>query len=388
MMMAQETREKSTRTTRTTLEPNPMWERAPMGPPENAVPACARRKSELEGNQTSLSSANDSRCHNSLGTVKQELQLRYETSAAWAFPGFSLRHHYLQGPRRCAIVAGGAPRMLKLLRINNIAIISELELELGPGLTLLTGETGAGKSILIDALGLILGARATSELIRTGEDRAVVEAVFDSAAGAREVEARGLPVEGREVFLRREVHESGKGKATVNGALVPVGVLRELAPVLAVVHGQHEPQGLLDPDTHVSVLDRHAGLDEEAAALAAPFHRLREVEAELEALRRDRREAERRREMLEYQAAEIDKAHLAPGEEDALRQEKRLQASAGRLAELSGEAFRLLYDDEEAVVSRLGQVYRKVEELAAIDPRLGPHLEARDTVKAHLDELA
>ncbi|PYP99468.1 MAG: DNA repair protein RecN, partial [Acidobacteria bacterium] len=207
--------------------------------------------------------------------------------------------------------------MLKLLRISNIAIIAELELELGSGLSLLTGETGAGKSILIDALGLLFGARASSELIRTGEDRAVVEAVFESASAARAGEEHGLPVEGEELVLRREVHVSGKGKATVNGALVPVGVLRDLAPRLAAIHGQHEPQGLLDPETHIAVLDRHAGLADEAEALAAPFRRLREVEAELEALRRDRREAERRREMLEYQAAEIEKARLAPGEEEA-----------------------------------------------------------------------
>jgi DNA repair protein RecN (Recombination protein N) len=278
--------------------------------------------------------------------------------------------------------------MLKLLRINNIAIIAELELEFGSGLTLLTGETGAGKSILIDALGLLFGARASPELIRTGEERGVVEAVFESSAAARAADARGLPADGDEVVLRREIHVSGKGKATVNGGLVPVAVLRELAPELAAIHGQHEPQGLLDPETHLSVLDRHAGLADEAEALVAPFRRLREVEAELEALRKDRREAERRREMLEYQAAEVEKAGLTPGEEESLRQEKQIQASAGRLAELSGEAYRLLYDDEDAVVSRLGQVYRKVEELAAIDPRLAPHVEAKEAVRASLDDLA
>jgi DNA repair protein RecN (Recombination protein N) len=278
--------------------------------------------------------------------------------------------------------------MLKLLRINNIAIMAELELEFGSGLTLLTGETGAGKSILIDALGLLFGARASPELIRTGEERGVVEGVFESNAAARAAEARGLPADGNEVLLRREIHVSGKGKATVNGALVPVAVLRELAPELAAIHGQHEPQGLLDPETHLSVLDRHAGLADEAEALVAPFRRLREVEAELEALRKDRREVERRREMLEYQAAEVDKAGLTPGEEESLRQEKQIQASAGRLAELSGDAYRLLYDDEDAVVSRLGQVYRKVEELAAIDPRLAPHVEAKEAVRASLDDLA
>jgi DNA repair protein RecN (Recombination protein N) len=278
--------------------------------------------------------------------------------------------------------------MLKLLKIKNIALVHSVELELGPGLTLLTGETGAGKSILIDALGLLLGARASADLIRTGEDVAVVEALIESADARAALERHGLPAEDDEIVVRREIQSSGKGRATVNGALVPVGVLRELAPFIAHIHGQHEPQGLLDPQTHLDLVDRHAGLDGDGAAMAEPFRRLREVEAALESLRRDRREDERRREMLEYQAVEIEKAALQTGEEEALRQEKRLQANAGRLAELSGEAHGALYEDEEAVLTRLGHVYRKIEELARIDPRFGPYVEARGAVRAQLDDLA
>src|SRR6266545_4355609 len=277
--------------------------------------------------------------------------------------------------------------VLKLLKIKNIALIHGVELELGPGLTLLTGETGAGKSILIDALGLLLGARASADLIRTGEDLAVVEALIESSEARAALERHGLPAEDDEIVLRREVQSSGKGRATVNGALVPVGVLRELAPLVAHIHGQHEPQGLLDPQTHVDLVDRHAGLEGEAAAMAEPLRRLREVEAALESLHRDRREDERRREMLEYQAVEVERASLQPGEEDSLRQEKRLQANAGRLAELSGEAYGALYEDEAAVLTRLGHLYRKIEELARIDPRFGPYLEARGAVRAQLDEI-
>ena len=278
--------------------------------------------------------------------------------------------------------------MLKLLKIKNIALIQAVELEFGPGLTLLTGETGAGKSILIDALGLLLGGRASADLIRTGEEQAVVEALVESASARAALEGHGLPADDDEVVLRREVHASGKGRVTVNGALVPVGVLRELAPVIAHIHGQHEPQGLLDPQTHLDLVDHHAGLGAEAAAVAEPYRRLREVESALDALRRDRREDERRREMLDYQAVEIERASLQPGEEDALRQEKALQANSGRLAELSGEAYAALYEDEAAVLSRLGQVYRKVEELARIDPRFAFHLESRGAVRAQLDDLA
>jgi DNA repair protein RecN (Recombination protein N) len=277
--------------------------------------------------------------------------------------------------------------MLKLLRINNIALIPTLELELGPGLTLLTGETGAGKSILIDALGLLLGRRASADLIRTGEERAVVEAVVDLEDAEALLGGHGLPVEGDEVVLRREVQASGKGRATVNGALVPVGLLRELAPGVAVVHGQHEPQGLLDPARHLDLLDRFAGLDG-GGALGEVYRELRGCEAALERLRRDRREAERHREMLEFQAREIEAAALAPDEEDHLRVEKARLANAGRLAELSGEAYALLYDDEAAAISRLGQVFRRVEDLAAIDPEFRPHAEGRAALVAQLEELA
>ena len=277
--------------------------------------------------------------------------------------------------------------MLKLLRINNIALIPSLELELGPGLTLLTGETGAGKSILIDSLGLLLGRRASADLIRSGEDRAVVEAVVEWEDAEERLEAHGLPVDGTEVVLRREIQASGKGRATVNGALVPVALLRELGPGVAVVHGQHEPQGLLDPARHIDLVDRFAAADE-GPALGRVYRELREVESALEGLRRDRREAERHREMLEFQAGEIEAAALAPEEEEHLRLEKARLANAGRLAELSGEAYSLLYDDEAAALGRLSQVFRRVEDLAAIDPEFRPHLETRTTLVPQLEELA
>ncbi len=278
--------------------------------------------------------------------------------------------------------------MLKLLKIKNIAVISGVELEFGGGLTVLTGETGAGKSILIDALGLLLGARASPDLIRTGEEQAVVEALVESAGAASVLEAHGLPTEDGDIILRREIHVSGKGRASVNGALVPVSVLRDLAPWVATIHGQHGPQGLLDADTHLEVLDRSAELTDDAARVADGYRRLREVEGALRALRQDRSEAERRRESLAHQVDEVDRAALAPGEEDSLRQEKAVQANAGRLAALTAEAYGLLYDAEDAVLPGLGQVYRKLEDLGRIDPRFAPFLEARVTVRAQLEDLA
>jgi DNA repair protein RecN (Recombination protein N) len=278
--------------------------------------------------------------------------------------------------------------MLKLLRINNIALVESVEIELGAGLTLLTGETGAGKSILIDALGLVLGERASTELIRTGEDVGTVEAVFESPEIGSLLEARGLPTEGSEVIVRREIATSGKGRGSVNGALVPTLVLRELGAALVTLHGQNDSRDLLNSDTHGPLLDHHANLTAEVEALGAPYRRLREIESSLASLRKNRDEAERRREFLRFQAEEIEKASLAEGEEESLRQEKVLQANAGRLAALSGEAYTLLYEDEGAVLGRLGTMYRKIEDLAQIDPRFGAYQEARSAIVAQLDDLA
>jgi DNA repair protein RecN (Recombination protein N) len=277
--------------------------------------------------------------------------------------------------------------MIKVLRINNIALISSLDLELGAGLVLLTGETGAGKSIVIDALSLVLGERASPELIRTGEERAVVEAAVELECAPALLEPHGLPVDGDEVVIRREIHAAGKGRATVNGALVPVSLLRELAPRIAVVHGQHDPRGLLDPTTHLDALDDFASVAD-ARPVGEYFRDLRAAEAALEKQRAQRREAERRREILEYQAAEIERAALAVGEEETLRAEKTRQANAGRLAALSGEAYALLYDDEAAVLGRLGQVYRRVDDLASIDPEFRADAEGKAAITAALEDLA
>lgn len=276
--------------------------------------------------------------------------------------------------------------MIKWFKINNIALVASAELELSDGLTLLTGETGAGKSILVDALGLLLGGRGSPELIRTGQEQAVVEGLLESGSAGAWLEAHGLPVEGDEIVIRRELNASGKGKATVNGALVPLGVLRELGQRLVTIHGQHEPQGLLDADTHLGLLDSHAGLD--TSEVAALFQRLRAIDGELDALRKDRRDWERRREMLEFQATEIEQAALQPDEEESLRSEKRVQANAGRLATLAAEAYGSLYEDEGAALGRLTQVYKRVDELAAIDVRFGEYAAGRAGVLAPLEDLS
>ena len=278
--------------------------------------------------------------------------------------------------------------MLKYLKINNIAIVTQVEVELSPGLTLFTGETGAGKSIVVDALGLVLGARASADLVRTGEDSGTVEALWHSEPGAAFAAQHGLPVEGDEIVVRREVATSGRGRATVNGALVPVALLRELGVRLAAIHGQHEPQGLLDPTTHLDLLDEHAGLASLRQEVAAAYGPLRTAEDALQALLSDRRELERRREMLAFQAAEIEKAALVPREDEELRREKLLQANAGRLLALASEAYGAVYEEEDAALARLRATYKRVEELAALDPGFAPYAEAWPALKAQVEDLA
>ncbi|MET0556126.1 MAG: DNA repair protein RecN [Vicinamibacteria bacterium] len=278
--------------------------------------------------------------------------------------------------------------MLKYLKINNIAIVTQVEAELGPGLTLFTGETGAGKSIVVDALGLVLGARASADLVRTGEETGTVEALWHSEQGAAFAALHGLPIEGDEIVVRREVATSGRGRATVNGALVPVALLRDLGLRLAAIHGQHEPQGLMDPGTHLDLLDAHAGLLARREEVAAAYGPLRTAEDALQALLSDRRELERRREMLAFQAAEIEKAALQPGEDEELRREKVRQANAGRLLGLASEAYGAVYEEEDAALGRLRAAYKRVEELAALDPAFAPYAEGWPALKAQVEDLA
>ncbi len=279
--------------------------------------------------------------------------------------------------------------MLRVLRVGNVAVVSSLEVEFGEGLNLLTGETGAGKSIIVDALGLLLGGRASADLIRSGQETAWVEATVSSPTIGAALESRGLPGEaGEDTVLRREISTSGRARATVNGALVPVAVLRDLAPHVASIQGQHDSQGLLEAARQLEFLDVYAGVAERRAQLASLYQALREAEARLGAWRRDRREIERRREMLDFEVREIEGAHLEPGEDESLQQEKILLANAGRLAELADEAYTIVYDDEHAVLGRLSLLYRRIEELAGIDGRLQSHLEAGRGIRAQLEDLA
>jgi DNA repair protein RecN (Recombination protein N) len=264
--------------------------------------------------------------------------------------------------------------MLQFLRIQHLAVIDGVQVEFGPGLNLLTGETGAGKSILIEAVGLLLGGRASGDLVRTGQDSASIEAVF----------VRG----GEEVLIRREVTAQGRSRAYINGVLATAGALRELSTQLIEIHGQHEHHTLLDPSTHLIILDAFGALDHLSAATATAFDAMRASAVELARLRRAVAERDERQELLAFQLGELERAALMSGEDGQLKTTRQVLASAERIRQLCSEGYASLYESDEAVLSQLGGIWRRVSELAALEPRFHPYLEARESIKSQLEDLA
>jgi DNA repair protein RecN (Recombination protein N) len=265
--------------------------------------------------------------------------------------------------------------MLRYLRIRNLAVIEAVDVEFQPGFNVLTGETGAGKSILVEAVGLLLGARASSDLVRTGEPQASIEAIFEAD-------------DGRELIVRREITNQGRSRSFINGALATAGALRELSQRLVELHGQHEHQALLDPSTHLPTLDGFGQLEPLADRVASAWTAVRLAREQLDRSRMDSREKAARLELIAFQLGEIEKAGLKPGEDDELAGTRQILASAERVRGLCDESYATLYDSEQAVLAGLGNVWKRVAELATIDPQFATHLEARDGIKSQLEDLA
>ncbi len=265
--------------------------------------------------------------------------------------------------------------MLRFLSIHHLAVIDRLELEFGPGFTVLTGETGAGKSILVGAVGLLAGGRASAELVRTGEDTASVEAIFETA-------------DAREIIVRREITAQGRSRAFIDGALATSTALRELSSVLVDLHGQHEHQVLLDPAAHLDVLDAFAHVDKERASVAEGFADWQTIRSERDRVVANQRESAARAEFLAFQLGEIDRVAPTSGEDDELAAARQILANADKLQRLCGEAYQALYEGDHAALASLGVVWRRVGELAAIDERFTPYVEAREVIKPQLEDLA
>lgn len=287
--------------------------------------------------------------------------------------------------------------MLTELRIQNLAIIDHLILNFGPGLNILTGETGAGKSIIIDAVNLLLGDRASVELVRAGTDRTEVEGTFQlSPATVARVTplltAHSLEGEQPDVLvLAREVRANGRSVARVNGRVVTTALLAEIGELLVDVHGQGEHLSLLREREHIGLLDRYAGLGEQVAAMADLVRRVRHIRRELETLRQDERERARRIDLLAYQVEEIRSARLKPGEEEELEAERRRLANAEQLAALSNEVVTALSggDDEMAgALDALGAAEQALSRLARLDPSAAALAEQLSEASALVDDLA
>ena len=264
--------------------------------------------------------------------------------------------------------------MLRYLNIRNLAVIESLEVNFQPGLNVITGETGAGKSIVVGAVGLLLGDRASSDIVRTGEDAAVVQAVFEH--------------DGREVIVRREVTAQGRSRSFVDGQLVTAGSLKELGVLLVDLHGQHEHQALLNPDVHLDLLDQFAGLTDGRRAVEAAHAQWSGLRAELDAARARERDRDARAEYLRFQQGDIDRVAPRPGEDEDLAADRVLLANAERLRRLCEEAYGRLYDDDASALSSLAAVWKRVAELRELDPRFAAFLEGRESVEAQLGELA
>ncbi len=265
--------------------------------------------------------------------------------------------------------------MLRYLSVQNLAVIERIEMEFGAGFTALTGETGAGKSMLVDAVGLLLGGRATPEMVRTGEELATVQAIVDGPGD-------------REMIVRREISSQGRSRAFVDGNLVSASGLRERMQELVELHGQHEHRALLDAESHLDLLDAYAALDDRRARVATAFTVVRDLQETLERLSLDEREKVARLDLLRFQIDDISRVAPKESEDVNLAAQRRVLANADRLSRLCAEAYVRLYDSDDAVVAGLAQVWRRVSELADVEPRAGMFLEQRDAIKSHFDELA
>ena len=280
--------------------------------------------------------------------------------------------------------------MLAELRVRDLATIADVTLPLGPGLNVLTGETGAGKSMLVDALALLLGERAASGSVRPGAAKTIVEGAFEGidTATRRQIEALGLDVEDARVVVRREVSAEGRSRAWVNGSPTTAAVLAQLGSLLVDLHGQHETQSLLHAEAQRDILDAFAHAEAERAAVEEAYRTLAALRQEESALAGRRDEVRRRADYLRHVVTEIDGARLQPGEDEALQLEARRLSQAGTLAELAQRIADSLEGEAGNALGGVAAAERALGALEKIDPGVGGWREMLDAAYANLSELA
>jgi len=278
--------------------------------------------------------------------------------------------------------------MLTVLRIRGFALIDEVELAIGAGLTVITGETGAGKSILVDALGLLRGGRGSTELIRTGRDEAQVEAVFELAAGDLRavLEEDGRSVE-EGLVVRRLIARNGRGRIHLGGSLATAADLAGSVGKLVDITSQHDQQSLMDPDSQLAILDAFAGNRETLVEARVAWDALATAEGELATFDADTRTRAEREDLLRFQLTELEEAKLGPGEDDALRSERERVKGAEKFLAACTRGEETLYSGEDAVAGRMAAVARDLSALAQLDPTLAPMVERLRDAQAVVEDV-
>jgi DNA repair protein RecN (Recombination protein N) len=302
--------------------------------------------------------------------------------------------------------------VLQLLNISNIALIESLRVEFEGGLNLLTGETGSGKSIIVDALGVLIGGRFTSELLKSGTERGFIEGMFEVARSGELVnvlESAGIDGDedgvetGKkldhkaatsrrtakvELIIRREVSTTGRNKIFINNQLATQSLLRDLRPFLVDIHGQGDQQTLFNPDTHLELLDAFAGNDAQRELVSDAHQQWTTLKRELDALNRDEAEKFQLVDTLKFQINELELAQLSIGEDERLEDERRRLANVEKLTTLSQASYSRIYEDDDAALARLRQATTEITELAEYEPSFRDCLEGLESARAVLEDLA
>jgi len=279
--------------------------------------------------------------------------------------------------------------MLRELRIRNFAVIDEVALEFKPGLNIITGETGAGKSIILNAMALIAGQRGNTDMIRSREDEASVEALFESLPEelSHKLSDAGFEADD-EIIIKRIVSRSGKNRIYLNGSLAPRSVLDEIGDSLVHIYGQHEHETLLQPESHLALLDGFAELELSARAMQMSYKTLSAAWNELNEAKQSLEQKRREKGLLEAQAEELARSRLKPGEEEELRAAKNVLAHSEKLYQGCREGEELLYEGDAALVGRLGKYSGRLRELAGVDQHLRPTVELLESSLAQIQEAA